>query len=326
MTKPIDASAKGVYPISITPFTEGGAVDFEGMDRLTDFFLACGVPGVTLLGVLGEANKLSHQESMALVERVIRRADGRLQVIVGASHVGFDNFKAFTDAAMDVGASGIMVAPATGLKTEEQVHGFFDALIGRIGTQVPLALQDFPQNTGVFMSVDTIGRLVQRHASIKIVKHEEGSALRKITRLRAQEAAGQRPRVSILVGNSGIHLPQELHRGVDGANTGVAYPEMLIQVCNRFFAGQAEAAEDLYDIFLPLVRHEQQPGIGLAIRKEIFRRRGLIECARVRAPGPVMDADDHAELTRLLNRLARRLREAGEEGVVATHAIAETTL
>ena len=326
MGKLIDSSAKGVDPISITPFSENGAVDFDGMDRLTDFFIQCEVPGITLLGVLGEANKLSHQESLALVERVIRRAQGRLQVIVGASHVGFDNFKSFTDEVMDAGAAGIMVAPATGLKTEEQVLNFFEALIRRIGEQVPLALQDFPQNTGVFMSTETIGQLVQRHGSIKIVKHEEGSALRKITRLRAQEAAGQRPRVSLLVGNSGIHLPQELHRGVDGANTGVAYPEMLIEVCRRFFAGQAEAAEDLYDIFLPLVRHEQQPGIGLAIRKEIFRRRGLIDCARVRAPGPVMDADDHTELTRLLNRLARRLQAAGEERVVASHGIAEQPL
>ena len=190
MTNLIDSSAKGVYPISITPFDARGAVDFEGVDRLTDFFLACGVPGVTLLGVLGEASKLSNQESLAIVERVIRRVRGRLQVIVGASHLGFDNFKAFTDAAMEAGAAGIMVAPATGLKTEEQVLAFFDTLIGYIGAQVPLALQDFPQNTGVFMSVDTIGRLAQRHPSIKIVKHEEGSALRKITRLRAAGEEG----------------------------------------------------------------------------------------------------------------------------------------
>lgn len=324
MTQLIDANARGVYPISITPFLDDGAVDFEGMDRLTDFFLACKVPGITLLGVLGEANKLSHDESMALLQRVIRRAGGAMRVIVGASHVGFDNFQAFTDAAMGAGAAGIMVAPASGLKNEEQVNNFFDVLIGRLGDAVPLALQDFPQNTGVFVSADTICRLLKRHPSIKIVKHEESPALRKITRLRAQEASGERARVSILVGNSGIHLPQELRRGVDGANTGVAFPEMLIEVCNRFFDGKAESAEDLYDIFLPLVRHEQPLGFGLAIRKEIFRRRGLIGCARLRAPGPAMDVDDHTELTGLLNRLSRRLREAGEQGVIASYPIAET--
>lgn len=324
MTTLFSTKAHGVYPISITPFTDSGAVDYEGLDRLTDFFQACRVPGITLLGVLGEANKLSHEESIAVVRRVIKRAGDALGVIVGAGHVGFENFQQFTDAVMSEGAAAIMVSPASGLKTEEQVHGYFDGLIGHIGPQVPLVLQDYPQNSGVFLSVGTLGRLLARHESIKVVKHEEGSALRKITRLRAQESAGERSRVSILVGNSGIHLPQELHRGADGANTGVAYPEMLVEVCDRFFAGNAEGGEDLYDIFLPLVRHEQQPGIGLAIRKEIFRRRGLIQSARVRAPGPALDADDHAELARLLDRLSRRLRAAGEDSVITTYAIPET--
>ena len=98
---------------------------------------------------------------------------------------------------------------------------------------------------------------------------------------------------------------------------------MLIEVCNRFFAGQPESGEDLYDIFLPLVRHEQQPGIGLAIRKEVFRRRGLIACARLRAPGPAMDADDHAELGRMLTRLSRRLRDAGESSLITSYPLAE---
>jgi 4-hydroxy-tetrahydrodipicolinate synthase len=130
--------------------------------------------------------------------------------------------------------------------------------------------------------------------------------------------------VSVLVGNSGIHLPQELLRGVDGANTGVAFPEMLVEVCNRFFAGDAEAAEDLYDIFLPIVRHEQPLGFGLAVRKEIFRRRGLIGCARLRAPGASLDADDQTELTRLLDRLVRRLRAAGEDGVIRSYQVPTT--
>ena len=323
MSHLIDRDAKGVYPISITPFDDRGAIDFDAMDRLTDFFLGCGVPGITLLGVLGEANKLSTEESLALVRRVVARIAGRAKLIVGVSHIGFDSFENFTAAVMGEGASGIMVAPAAGLRTEEQVLNQFDALIGRIG-DVPMALQDFTQTTGVFMSAATVGRLLQRHASIKIVKHEESSALRKISQLRAQEQGGDRPRASILVGNSGIHLPQELHRGVDGANTGVAFPEMLVEVCNRFFTGRAESAEDLYDIFLPLVRHEQQLGIGLALRKEIFRRRGLIACARLRAPGPTMDAADHAELGRLLARMGRRLREAGEDGLIASYRVAES--
>jgi len=323
MTTLLTRDARGVYPIAITPFHDDGALDLESTDRLTDFFLQCGVPGVTLLGVMGEGNKLSDAEGMTLLQHVLKRANGRMHIIVGASHTGFDNLANFAKRAMDAGAAALMLAPPAGLKTEEQVFTWFDAAIARVGSETPIVLQDFPQNTGVFLSVNTLDALVRQHASIKVIKHEEGSALRKVTRLRAQEANGARERVSILVGNSGIHLPQELQRGADGANTGVAFPEMLIEVCRRFAEGEATRGEDLYDLFLPLIRHEQQPGFGLAIRKEIFRRRGLITCARARTPGPALDAVDQAELTGLLDRLDRKLRDAGERDIIASHPVAQ---
>ncbi|MCB1546930.1 MAG: dihydrodipicolinate synthase family protein [Hyphomicrobiaceae bacterium] len=321
MTRLLDATARGVFPISLTPFHDDGTIDHASMDRLVDYFLSLGVPGLTLLGIMGEANKLTAEESLAFIQRAIRRIDGRAKVIVGTAHVSYAQFKSFSAAAMDAGASAVMVAPATGLRTEEHVHAFFDGLVSSIGDDVPIALQDYPQSSGVFLSVETLGRLFQAFPSIQMLKHEEGSAMRKITRLRAAEKRGAHRRVAIMVGNSGIHLPQELVRGVDGANTGVAFPEMLIEVCNRTFAGQAEAGEDLYDIFLPIVRHEWQPGIGLAIRKEIFRRRGLVASARARAPGPSLDADDHAELTRLLQRLHRRLDETGEGAIITSYPV-----
>jgi 4-hydroxy-tetrahydrodipicolinate synthase len=127
-------------------------------------------------------------------------------------------------------------------------------------------------------------------------------------------------RISILVGNGGIHLVQELYRGADGAMTGFAFPEMLVGVCERFFKGEKEAAEDLYDAYLPVVRHEQQPGIGLALRKETLHRRGILKSPRVRAPGPLLDADDKAELTHLLKRLDRALAALGARSPVRSAA------
>jgi 4-hydroxy-tetrahydrodipicolinate synthase len=325
MVMTIDTDARGVFPISVTPFNDDGTIDYVSMDRMTDFFLALRVPGFTLLGILGEANKLSAAESLELLTHVVRRVDGRTRIIVGVQPGGFNDMQSVIKAVMDQGASGIMLGPAPGLRTEEQVLGYFEALAGRIGPDVPFVLQDYPQSSGVYMSPATMGRIVERVPNVQILKHEEGSALHKISRLRAQETAGERRRVSILVGNSALHLPQELARGVDGANTGVAFPEMLIEVCNRFFNKNSEGGEDLYDIFLPLIRHEWQSGIGLAIRKEVFRRRGLIDSARTRTPGPALDGDDHAELTRILKRLARRLDQAGVGALIASYPVREIT-
>jgi 4-hydroxy-tetrahydrodipicolinate synthase len=323
MARLLDESARGVYIISATPFTDSGELDLDSTDRLIDFYLEHGVDGITILGVMGEAPKLSPAESTSFAERVLKRVDGKVQIIVGASSPGNRNLKTFASKMMELGAAGVMVSPVAGLKNDEQVENYFAGVVRDLGDRIPIVLQDYPQLTNVFMSSSLLNRMFAQWPSLKVMKHEESPGLRKISKMRAAETKGERRRVSILVGNSGIHLPQELRRGADGANTGVAYPEMLVEVCRRFFAGDPEGAEDLYDIYLPIVRHEQQAGIGLAIRKEIFRRRGVIKSAHVRAPGAALDADDHKELDGLMARLERALKErgAGTTGAARRRAI-----
>jgi 4-hydroxy-tetrahydrodipicolinate synthase len=153
--------------------------------------------------------------------------------------------------------------------------------------------------------------------SVVMFKHEDCPGLKKLSQLRKVCDGKTRRYISILVGNGGLYVPQELHRGADGVMTGFAYPEMLVSVCALFRAGRNDEAEDLFDVYLPLVRHEQQPGFGLAVRKEILRRRGAIRSAAVRAPGPKLDADDIAELDRLLARLEKQVVQRGDGRRVA---------
>ncbi|MBI3507319.1 MAG: dihydrodipicolinate synthase family protein [Proteobacteria bacterium] len=311
MAQRLDETAKGVYIIAATPFTDNGELDLDSAERMTDFYLECGVTGMTILGVMGEAPKLSPQESSDFVARVMKRVDGRVPVIVGVSSAGNRNLGAFTKKVMDMGTAGVMVAPIAGLKNEEQIEGYYDAVVREIG-DTPIVLQDYPQLTNVHMSVSLINRLFARHDSIKVLKHEDVPGLRKLTKVRKADTDGSRKRrISILVGNSALHLPQEMRRGADGANTGFAYPEMLVEVVDLFLKGKPEEAEDLYDIYLPIVRHEQQPGLGLAVRKEVLRRRGVIKSGVMRAPGHVLDADEHKELDSLMQRLERKLASVG---------------
>jgi 4-hydroxy-tetrahydrodipicolinate synthase len=312
MTRLLDESAKGVYIIAATPFADNGALDLDSTDRMTDYYLRVGCDGMTILGVMGEEPKLSPEESVQFAERVLARVAGRIPVIVGVSAPGLTVMKSLTDKVMQLGAAGVMVAPNAGLKTDEAIEAYYASVIRALGAGVPIVLQDYPALTGVNMSIGCVNRLLKAHDSIKVLKHEDIPGHRKLTKVRAAEASGDRKRrVSILVGNTALYLPQELRRGADGANTGFAYPEMLVDVCRKFFAGDVEGAEDLYDIYLPVVRHEQQPGIGLSIRKEILRRRGVIASAHVRAPGGMMDSDDHKELDSLIARLERKLADRG---------------
>jgi 4-hydroxy-tetrahydrodipicolinate synthase len=302
----ISEETKGVYVISPTPFTDNGDVDHDSVDSLVDFYLEKGVDGFTILGILGEATKLSPEESARFMLRYLTRIDGRKPVIVGASNPGTDNLVRFANNAMEAGAAGVMIAPLQGLKTDEQVYAYWERVLSRI-PDVPVCYQDYPQTTGVSTSVGVLHRLIDDFPNLVMLKHEESPGLTKITKLRERSDSGQGRRISILVGNGGLHLPQELRRGADGAMTGFAYPEMLVEVCRLFFAGDANAAEDVFDAYLPILRHEQQLGFGFAVRKEILRRRGAIATAHVRHPGPALSQRDIQELDELSSRLERKL-------------------
>jgi 4-hydroxy-tetrahydrodipicolinate synthase len=232
-------------------------------------------------------------------------------VVVGVSHASNRHVERLSKTAMDQGAAGVMLAPVANLKTDDQVYHYYAGVAKLLGPSIPICLQDFPQATGVHMSVAVIHRLIDDFPQVVMFKHEDFPGMRKLSELRTQAAAAGRRRISVLVGNGGLFLPQEMRRGADGAMTGFAFPEMLVQVCALFDQGRDEAAEDLFNVYLPLLRHEFQYGIGLALRKETLRRRGAIRSAHVRRPGPSLDATDLAELGRLIQRQEDALRERG---------------
>lgn len=312
----LNETAKGVYIIAATPFTDDGALDLQSVDTLTDFYLRHGVHGFTLLGMMGEAHKLTADESIEVVKRVIGRAGGR-QVIVGVSHAGLENVRRLSHEVMMAGASGVMVAPPAGLKGDDGIYGYYSQVFAALGPDIPVVYQDYPQATGVYLPAVAFERLVDDFEQLVMLKHEDAPGLAKLTRIREGEKKSGRRRVSILVGNGGLYLPQELRRGADGAMTGFAWPEMLVQVYDLFTAGKAEEAEDLFDIYLPLVRHEVQPAIGLALRKEVLFKRGAIRSPRQRLPGSSLTATDRAELEAMMARLERRLAASGHRQPLA---------
>ena len=311
MARLISEESRGVFVIMATPFADDGALDLQSADRLVEFCLEEDVHGFTLLGVMGEAPKLSLEEQAEFTDHVLKRIDGRVPVLVGVSNPGMDNLVALSKSAMDRGAGGVMVAGMPGLKTEEQVETYFQAVGDRLGEEIPVCLQDYPPTTTVFISVPVVNRLIAKLPQLKMFKHEDCPGHRKLTRLRKAPETDSVRRVSILTGNNGLYVPQELARGADGIMTGFAFTGMLVEVYRLFESGRAEEAEDLFDLYLPVLRHEAQFGVGLALRKEVLRRRGAIASARARDPGPSMDASDHAELDCLLDRLKAKLGAAG---------------
>lgn len=308
--KTLDASAKGVYLIAVTPFKDNGELDLDSTDRMVDFYLEKGATGLTILGIMGEATKLTADESRTFVRRVLARVGSRVPVIVGASAPGFAPMRELTVSAMEMGASGVMVAPPSTVRTDDQIAAYFDMVNETLGSDVPWCLQDHPVSTGVQMSTSVILRIIKNSPTCVMLKHEDMPGLAKLSAIRAAGERGDVRRISILTGNGGgLFLPEELTRGADGAMTGFAYPEMMVEVVNAHAAGNIEKAHDIFDAYLPLARYEQQPNIGLAVRKHIMAERGVIASAAVRKPGPKLSAADIADIERLTRRQERRLRE-----------------
>jgi len=295
--------AKGVYVIAPTPFHPDGRIDESSIDRMCDFFTKAGVDGMTVLGQLGEAPKMAHEESVGIVKRVISRV--RLPVVVGVSAPGFAAMRALTQDVMALGASGVMIAPPNTLRTDDSIVQYYRQASEAIGADVPFVIQDYPLTFSVQMTPAVIRRIHTECPACWFLKHEDWPGLDKISQLRAWEKDGSMRRLPILVGNNALFLDFEMERGADGANTGYCFPDMLVDVVRLSKAGKRDEAHDLFDAHLPLVRYEQQPGPGLAVRKYVMMRRGIIASDTLRKPGATLSATAKAEVDYLLSRIAR---------------------
>ncbi|RWP40511.1 dihydrodipicolinate synthase family protein [Mesorhizobium sp.] len=302
MTFGVDA--KGVYPIAATPFNADMSVDYDSVDRLTEFYQDAGATGMTILGILGEAQKLEPEESLTIARRVIARS--RVPVVVGVSNPSFAAMRRLAREVTDAGAAGVMLAPASHLRSDEQIAAYFHHCVEAIGPDVPWALQDFPLTLSVILSVPMISRIMKEHLSCVMLKAEDWPGLEKISAIRKLQAAGDLRKFSILTANGGLFLDFEPERGSDGAMTGYAFPDMLVELDRLHREGQRDAAHDLFDAHLPLIRFEQQQGIGLAVRKYVLMRRGAITSDVQRSPRSSLTPAGRSEVDYLLERLARK--------------------
>ncbi len=304
----LDHTAKGVYAIAPTPFHEDGRIDEASIDRMVDFYREAGCAGITVLGIMGEAQKLEQAEALAVATRVIRRAG--LPVVVGVSAPGFAAMRTLARAAMAAGAAGVMIAPPPSLRTDDQIVTYFAQAAEAIGPDVPWVLQDYPLTLTVVMTPGVIRRIVSDNPGCAMLKHEDWPGLEKISALRRFQAEGSLRPLSILCGNGGLFLDFEMERGADGAMSGYAFPDMLVDVVRLSAAGQRDAAHDLFDAHLPFLRYEQQPVIGLAVRKYVLMRRGVLASDAQRKPGSALTPAARAEVDYLLSRVARSDRRA----------------
>ncbi len=291
---------RGVYNIVPTPFDEDGELDEPSLARLIDFVVATGVDGVTILGVMGEAGKVSEAERGRIVATTLAAAAGRIPVCVGTTQAATDRCIALSRAAEAAGAAALMVSPpALARSNEAAMRRHYLAVAEAVA--LPIVVQDYPPSSGVYMTPEFIGRLADEAPRLRFLKLEDEPTAPKTSAVLAAN-----PAVRVFGGLGGMFMVEELRRGAIGTMTGFGFPEILVEINRRFAAGDLEGATAVFHRYLPLIRFENQAGINLALRKHVYHRRGAIDSPRARAPFTPIDETTKAELDELLERLGLR--------------------
>ena len=287
----------GIFNILATPFQADYRVDIESLRRLVRFQMGVGAHGLTILGVLGEAAKLSVDERRLVMDTVIETVDGAIPVVVGTSHAKLDTCIALSQAAFEAGADGVMIAPPP---MQDQSDDAIVALYSRIADAVSgvIVVQDFPPVNDVFMSAEALAKVAEAVPQASCLKLEDPPLMQKIDAIRALT-----DKFAIFGGLGGMFLLEELGRGAAGTMTGFAFTEILVAVYDAFKAGDMAKAERIFDRFTPLIRFENQPQINLTIRKALLHRRGAMANPTPRPPFNAIDKGTKDEISWLLRRV-----------------------
>jgi 4-hydroxy-tetrahydrodipicolinate synthase len=286
----------GVFSVLPTPFDPTGELDLGSLARVIDLFLADGVNGFTALGVTSEVARLTEPERDRVLDAVLASVNGRVPVVAGTTADGLRTCIEYTRRAKSAGAAAVMISPPRMIKiNSDAVAKHFAAVASAV--DVPIIVQDYPPISGYAMEASLLARIARDVPAARTIKLEDPPTPFKTSRILEQAKDLE---VRIFGGLGGVFLLEELMAGAAGAMTGFAFPAILVKIVTLFRAGKIDEAADAFYASVPLMRFEFQEGIGMAIRKEVLRRRGAIANAGIRTPGGTLDETTKKALDRVL--------------------------
>jgi 4-hydroxy-tetrahydrodipicolinate synthase len=286
----------GVFSVLPTPFTPSGDVDRDSLNRVIDLFIADGVNGFTALGVTSEVARLTDAERDDVLGAVISQIAGRVPVVAGTTADGLRTCIEYSRRAKAAGASALMISPPRMVKINSDAVARHYAEVAS-AVDLPVIVQDYPPISGYAMEASLLARICRDIPSARTIKLEDPPTPFKTSRILAQTKGLD---VDIFGGLGGVFLLEELLAGASGAMTGFAFPRILVTIVSLFRARKLDEAADIFYRKVPLMRFEFQEGIGMAIRKEVLRRRGAIAHAGIRPPGGTLDQPTRDALDRVM--------------------------
>jgi 4-hydroxy-tetrahydrodipicolinate synthase len=287
----------GVFPVLPTIFDGSGGIDERGLANVVDFAIACGVDGLVFPGLASEYDLLTLDEREHLIALVGVQVAGRVRFVVGASSGSLVESTQLAAAGARAGAAAAMVMTPRHIGPEPALQGEFYAALGK-GAGLPLMVQNAPAPMGLGLSSMQLRAIVVAADAIRWVKEENMPCGQRISALLADRPATLD---GVFGGAGGRYITDELARGAIGTMPAAETPEIHVALMAAHRTGDHGKVRDLYEAVLPILM--MQAVFRWRLTKEVLRRRGVIENAHTRAPGPEFDSGDHDELTRILARL-----------------------
>jgi 2-keto-3-deoxy-L-arabinonate dehydratase len=289
---------KGIIPIVNTTFREDGGLDLHSQLRLVQHLIDQGVHAIALFGNAGEGYALSESERDELLSAIIKEVRGRVPVVVSTGHSGTDAAVQISRAAENAGADALMILPPSFIKPDSQgIFAYYAAISDAV--RIPIMVQDAPLMTQLNMPSSLIARMGRELEHIEYAKIEAPPTAPKITELVA-EANGS---IVAFGGLNGNFLIEELDRGAQGIMPGSDLCAAFVNIWDLYQNGGRVAARAEFRKYLPLIRYELQPGLGVSVMKHNLVAEGVIKCARVRHPTRTIDAAALKEISELRSEI-----------------------
>lgn len=289
---------RGVFPVLPTPFTPDDAVDPAALTRLLEFVLAAGADGIVYPGMASEVETLSAAERRDMVEAVGKVLRGRAAFVVGASAADPLEAAARASEGAKAGASAAMImAPAPCCADVAKHIAFYSSVAANC--PIPIMLQNAPSPMGAGLKPEAVVEVALGVPAIRYVKEETLPCGQNVTRILA--AAGGK--LDGVFGGAGArYLMDELARGASGTMPASELADIHAAIVRAHAKGDGVLARALYSRTLPLLLFQQT--FRVRMTKEVLRARGLLDCTKARAAGPVLDAGDQVELAALIAEAA----------------------
>ncbi len=285
---------RGIFVIVVTPFTESYALDEESLRRQVDFCVEAGVQGLVGPANASEFATLSDDERKRWLEIVIDETDGRVPVVATTTSGHAVPTLALSRWAQDAGADSIMLMPPHILHPDAQgCYDYYRTLSD--GLSVPIIIQNFMGPVGTPMSSELVARMCRDFERVQYVKEETFPEPQRISETLA--AAGDSCR-GVFGGQGAVHVLNEYRRGACGNMPASQAADVHVDIWEKLEAGDEKGARELFNRLLPLINMERL--YGVALYKEVFKRRGIFETSLSRSPKAVLDDGDLRELDAIM--------------------------